>query len=504
MITGGVDLKTGIYLRKSRAEELTDTTEETLKRHRETLNGFATLHKLMVVEIYEEVISGENLYTRTEMLRLLSDIEAGKLEAVLCMDIDRLGRGSMSQQGIILETFKTGNVKIMTPRKTYDLNNDLDEEYTEFQTFFARRELKTIKRRMRQGIYKSLQDGGYIANAPYGYENCRIGKLPSLSILTEEAEFVKLIFERYANQNYSCYAIAEQLNLLGAVPKRGAKFSRTTVKSILQNQVYIGKIVWNKRKHRKPDDKNDKHWSTLNPESEWILSEGLHPQIIDRLLFDKANEKLLGKYHPPCFNGKLTNPLAGIVTCAKCGGNMVRRSFNHGNIIYLMCPTPGCVKMTAFDEVENCILTAINEQLAELKLTAYAPRQESDNLVEKALLSSKKEFRIATLQKEKLYDFLEQGLYTQEVFLERAQAINDKLQKLAIIMKQLQSKLESNSQIQQKAACAKADSLFEAYACACVEEKNRLLKLMLEQVLYFKEKNWKASVFLLQITLKGL
>jgi DNA invertase Pin-like site-specific DNA recombinase len=45
------------------------------------------------------------------MLRLLSDVEKEKFEAVLCMDIDRLGRGAMSDQGIILETFKASDTK---------------------------------------------------------------------------------------------------------------------------------------------------------------------------------------------------------------------------------------------------------------------------------------------------------------------------------------------------------------------------------------------------------
>lgn len=85
----------------------------------------------------------------------------------------------MSQQGIILETIKAADVKIITPRKVYDLNNDIDEEYTEFQAFFARRELKTINRRLQRGLEKTIKDGGYIANAPYGYEKCTINKLTS-------------------------------------------------------------------------------------------------------------------------------------------------------------------------------------------------------------------------------------------------------------------------------------------------------------------------------------
>lgn len=144
-------MKTFLYLRKSRAEDLSDSTGDTLRRHRETLEETARSLGLNVCGVYEEVVSGEDLYARPEMLRLLRDVRDGACEAVLCMDIDRLGRGTMSQQGVILETFKEAGVKIITPQKTYDLLDEMDEDYTELQTFFARKELKLIKKRMRRG-----------------------------------------------------------------------------------------------------------------------------------------------------------------------------------------------------------------------------------------------------------------------------------------------------------------------------------------------------------------
>ena len=84
--------------------------------------------------------------------------------------LDRLGRGSMSQQGVILEAFQHAGVKIITPQKTYDLDNEMDEDYTELQTFFARKELKLIKKRLRRGQERTAAEGGYLASAPFGYE----------------------------------------------------------------------------------------------------------------------------------------------------------------------------------------------------------------------------------------------------------------------------------------------------------------------------------------------
>jgi DNA invertase Pin-like site-specific DNA recombinase len=98
-------MKTAMYLRKSRAEE-NESVETTLSRHKETLNEFALKHGLEIARVYEEVVSGDSLFGRPAMLELLRDIGDGCFDAVLCMDIDRLGRGNMKEQGIVLETVK--------------------------------------------------------------------------------------------------------------------------------------------------------------------------------------------------------------------------------------------------------------------------------------------------------------------------------------------------------------------------------------------------------------
>lgn len=87
-----------MYLRKSRAEE-GQSTEEVLAKHRAALEELADRLGLPVDGVYEEVASGEKLYARPEMLKLLERIRAGEVEAVLCMDIDRLGRGRHGRSG---------------------------------------------------------------------------------------------------------------------------------------------------------------------------------------------------------------------------------------------------------------------------------------------------------------------------------------------------------------------------------------------------------------------
>lgn len=213
------------------------------------LREFARNNQINIIGVYKEVVSGDSLYARTEMLRLLGDAEKGEANAVLCMDIDRLGRGSMSDQGIILDALKNNDMRIITPRKIYNLNDEMDEEYTEFETFMARRELKSIKRRLQRGIRKTIEEGGYIANAPYGYIKAVEDKKPTLKINEEEAAIVRIIFDLYVNHGMGCQSIADTVNGMGAKPHRADAFGRTSIMHILKNPVFCGKVTWDRKKH---------------------------------------------------------------------------------------------------------------------------------------------------------------------------------------------------------------------------------------------------------------
>ena len=124
---------------------------ETLARHKRILTELAQRRDLEIGEIYQEVVSGESLASRAEAQRMLSDVQAGMWEGVLVMEIERLARGDTIDQGIVMNTIKYSGTKIITPTKTYDPNNEFDEEYVEFSLFMSRREYKTIARRMNAG-----------------------------------------------------------------------------------------------------------------------------------------------------------------------------------------------------------------------------------------------------------------------------------------------------------------------------------------------------------------
>lgn len=476
-----------VYLRKSRAEEF--HAEDTLKRHREILLDYAARSQITVLKIYEEVISGESLYTRPQMLALLADVEHGDYDAVLCMDIDRLGRGAMSDQGVILETLKAADTKIITPRKLYDLNNETDETYSEFETFLARQELKSIKRRMQRGIQKTIQEGGYVANAPYGYRRATAEKKPTLAIEEDEARFVRMIFDLYVNHGMGCQHIADTISAMGAKPHRADRFGRTSVMKILHSATYTGKIIWN----RKTKSSNGhKTVQIANSKEKWTVVNGLHPAIISNELFEQAQAIARTRRHPPAASGSVQNPLAGLIFCARCGSPMQRQITRDGAC--LICRKPGCTASSSLPAVEEAVLKQLRPLLEKIIIhRTAADFAETERRAEWSR-TAEREMSLLAHQKAALHDLLEQGVYDHQTFSQRQSLLNDKINRLKQAANTLPAPVKAKSY-------APTDT-YMFYLNLPPKLQNLLLKAVVERIVYQKEKGALPFSFQLEMLLK--
>ncbi|MCL2773297.1 MAG: recombinase family protein [Oscillospiraceae bacterium] len=494
-------LKTAMYLRKSRAEEL-KTNEETLLRHKEQLMSFAEKNKLQIVDIFEEVVSGESLFARPEMLKLLQNVENEIYDAVICMDIDRLGRGNMQEQGAILEAFKASGTKIITPRKIYDLNDEFDEEYSEFEAFMARKELKIIKRRLRTGIKKTVSDGGYIANAPFGYDKITINNRPSLKPNKEEAEIVKTIFNMYIDGKGS-NQISDYINALGAKPRRGSKFNRNTVRYILKNPVYIGKIVWDRKTHIRKGGEGTKNKIIYNPENKWNITEGLHEPIISEEIFNKARDIRLNKECVPHNTGVIRNPLAGLIVCAVCGHKLqMQDDKNKEQPPHLLCTTKGCCRGTRVDKVETVIIQKLKEIVEEYQFDVPVLTDTTSNSenIRNAIENSNSAIDVLKTQLNSLYDLLEQKVYDIEIFTERKKYIDNEIAKHSRNIDNLNNILAKKSRSVND-LIPEINGMLEEYDILTPEEKNKILKKIINYVVYSKTKKQWDTNFDIQIVL---
>lgn len=516
-----------LYLRKSRADaEAEERGEgETLARHEKTLLELAKQLKLNVTEIYREIVSGETIAARPVMQHLLQEVEQGIWDGVLVMEVERLARGDTIDQGIVVQTFKYSDTKIITPVKTYDPNNEYDEEYFEFGLFMSRREYKTINRRLQRGRITSVKEGKYVANkAPYGYERVHIqgNKGYTLSILENEAEVVRLIYELYTigekqpdetYQRIGTSLIARRLNDMKIPSKTGSVWTVATIRDILINPVYIGKIRWNWRHYVKK--MVDGQVTISRPRSDdSITVNGLHPPIISEKTFYLAQEFM--KKNPPRPIGErnvVKSPLSGLVTCGKCGRHMVRRPYGKRNYCdTLLCAEPTCHNVSsALHLVEERILQALEQWLGEYKLrwniTSKESKQNSQVAIkQKALKKQQSDLDLLYQQLNKTYDLLEQGIYSTELFLERSRSLSDRINQSKNNIIALQDDLEV-TRIREESAVSiipKVERLLEVYhTLPTPKAKNDMLKEVLERVVYRKDTStrWHGSPDDFEITL---
>jgi DNA invertase Pin-like site-specific DNA recombinase len=470
------------------------------------LLDYADKAKLDVMSIKKEVVSGESLARRPEMLKLLEEVEEGLYDAVLVKDFDRLGRGNMMEQGIIIETFRKTGTKIITPDKLYDLENEFDEEYIDISAFFARKELKMITKRLQCGRMKSVSDGNYISPyAPFGYDK----RDKTLAINEKESQTVKLIFELYANQGYGDTRIAKYLTGCGVPNKHGRPaWDKTTVRNIIRNPVYIGKVSWNKRAYRYRE--NGKRTSRFSAPSGWKVYNGRHDAIIDEKLFEKAQNAISRNTVPRLQKAKvLRNPMANMMRCRACGAAMTIRTSAGKADTLRCCRNCGITMGSYLDSVEERLVVLLLRHFSECEIPFHYAGDRSRKAREYPVLSDSLETCITrkiklTAQMDKLHDLLEQGVYDSEIYIERSRKLTEEQILLENSIKDIKNRLSEMNDCEAERPHIKDFQQFLrcAYVRLDAENRNEFLRGVLSAVIYSKPKGSSRDGFSLEIMLR--
>lgn len=428
--------RVALYLRKSRADVEAERqgSGETLARHRRALHELAGKHNYAIGQTFEEIVSGELIVDRPEMQRLLRGVRDRQYTAVLCMDLDRLGRGDGIDQGLIHRAFKDSGTLIITPRKVYDLHDDLDEEWAEFESFMARREFRIIVRRMQRGKRQSAAEGKSISRKPpYGYLRDDTGRLyPDPA----RAPIVQLMFD-LRQRGYGLVRLAHELERMNAphpINFRGRnEWTHSTVREILCNDAYIGRIVWGKFRSAKDSD-GHRRKQRVSPR-DWVIAENAHPALIEKAAWDTVQDIRNGQHHSPVDHA-LKNTLAGIVRCAVCGKVMLRRTRKDRPHALLVCKTYECPTRSATCErVEQRVLEQLTQLCTDLpSRTIAAPRTKSTvtryDVLKQSIDEVQSELNQLRTQQNNLHDLLERGIYDGDTFLERNSVVRERVERL--------------------------------------------------------------------------
>lgn len=444
--------KYAMYLRKSRADLELEAMgeEETLARHKNMLFNLAAKHDIHPeqITIYHELVSGDSIDERPEMQRLLADVYAKTYAGVLVVEVERLARGNTKDQGEVADAFQASNTHIITPAKVYDPNNEFDQEYFEFGLFMSRREYKTIKRRLEAGKKQSVMEGNYILpQRVFGYDILRTTKKDrTLVIRPDEAKLVQMIFDWHTEQRRATGWIARQMTLMGIPTIKGRpEWNRGTIRDMLSNPVYIGKVTWGKRRTIKEfNPELGKLVKVTKEDGTPEIFEGKHKGIISVEQFELAQYITETMRNPSVkANTEIINPFAGFMVCKSCGRNIIAVRFKDGRKTRLshardtLCQK----KSLPLDEVSTELISALTGHIRNFEDKIQCDDNKAELELHKKRLDSM-EAELAKLEKKrkKLFADYEDEVYTRDEFIERKLDYNEKID---AIKKQIQEARKS-------------------------------------------------------------
>jgi site-specific DNA recombinase len=282
-----------------------------------------------VVEIFSDyAISASNLRTRPGMLALMDAARAGHFVVVIAEALDRISR-DQEDVAAIYKRLSHADVKLLTLAE-----GEINELHVGLKGTMNALFLKDLAEKTRRGQRGRVEAGRIPGGNSYGYRMIRrIAEDGNLirgerEIHPDESAVVRQIFERYV-AGVPPRAIAAGLNHQGIPSPRGGLWNASTINGsrqrkngILNNELYLGRITYNRQRFVKDPD-SGKRQSRVNPEHLWVTKEVPALQIIDEATWEAA-QTLRGRYSSQAGNKRQTKKrlLSGLVRCGGCGGAM--------------------------------------------------------------------------------------------------------------------------------------------------------------------------------------
>ena len=350
-----------------------------LDGQKSNLRRFADREEMEIVNIYEDAgKSGKSIEGRPAFKQMLLDIENGlEIDYVLVYKLSRFGRNAADILNS-LEHIQSFGVNLICIEEGIDSSQTSGKLLISVLSAVAEIERENIIEQTMNGRKEKARQGGWNGGfAPYGY----FLKDKQLFIQENEADAVRIIFDKFANTNMGFTKIAKYLNLQGIEKISRANGSLTQwsthfVRMIIDNPVYCGKIAFGRRAREKVKGTKNEYKQT--PQENYILAEGQHEAIISEELWNLAHLKreLTGVKSPSKIGRDRAHLLSGILKCPKCGGPMytnkhawTNKDGTYREIYYYVCSKARAERGKSCDytatlkktDIEPLVIEAIRE-----------------------------------------------------------------------------------------------------------------------------------------------
>ena len=414
-----------------------------------------------VYEVYaDRGISGKSIRNRPALKQLIEDANKRLFDIVLVWKTNRLARNVLDVLKVH-EIFDRNYIAFRSFTENHETETSNGRLQFQMLAVIAEFERNAISENVKMGMLARARQGKWNGGRVLGYDLEDISspgdrrKHTRLVINEKEAKTVKRIFELYiAGNGYK--AIANRVNKEGHVGKRGKPFSISTIKTILENPVYVGMIRYDVRRNW-----TDKRRGDINPNP--VLQKGEHEPIISQLDWGKAQQILKERSNKPNRVHGGTFPFTGVMKCPQCGAGMVvMRTVNklkdgtRKTLEYYACGawknqgTSVCRSNTIrADKAESYIFgrlqaLATNKQLIkEVAERVNGKRLNYDEPLHQECQALLKELEQAKRKKDKAMELYEEDIIKKDDLQQRLIKVNEQIEQLELRLQPIKLQLQS-------------------------------------------------------------
>ncbi len=321
---------------------------------REKLSSYANICDWEIVDYYiDEGISAKNTKDRPDINRLINDVKSGKVNNVLVYKLDRLTR-SVKDLITLIELFEQYNCTFSSVTEKLETGTATGRMFIKIIGIFAEFERENLAERVSFGYEQKTREGNYTnTNGVNGFDYI-VGK-GDLIVNELEKEIVNRIYNMYL-EGTSMLKIARTFNSEQIPSKRGGYWSQSTIKSILTNPLYIGKIRYgvNKKIQNKAFQVN-----------------GEQESLIDKDTFKSVQEMILKRKH---YNSKKYPSenayFSSVLRCHKCGSRFHPKQQKQNGKYYITyyCNNKQINKCNSSGISHTKVLNAFEEYISNITL----------------------------------------------------------------------------------------------------------------------------------------
>lgn len=321
-------MKTALYARYSTAKqnETSIADQFRLGRARCTSEGWA-----VPLEFSDAEISASTpIIDRPGGKAMLAAAYAGEFRVLVIEALDRAFRDVIDQEQT-LRRLEFAGIRIIGLVDGYDSESEHREMYRGMRGLFNQQFLRDVGKKTHRGLSGQIARGYHAGGLSFGYRSEPDGERGhKLAIVEEQAAHVRWIFEQYA-AGWSVQKICYDLNARGVPSSRGGTWAVSAVygradrgTGVLNNELYIGKYVWNRAQFVKDPDTR-KRTRVDRPREEWVIRAEPGLRIISDELWHRAHVRM----RAPTRDGgrgrgaRPTTLFGGLLRCSLCGGAVV-------------------------------------------------------------------------------------------------------------------------------------------------------------------------------------